>query len=125
MHPLHMGTAKPTEGVSSVTLNEFCTSNGITRIDFIKIDTDGHEFEILQGAQDVIKKFRPFVILEIGLYVMTEKGIDFSFYSEYFGSMNYKLMDSKTGEQITLDNHKKHIPLKGTIDMLALPGKVN
>ncbi|MBL7893203.1 MAG: FkbM family methyltransferase [Bacteroidia bacterium] len=121
MHPLHLGTAKPTEGVSSVTLNEFCSINKINRIDFIKIDTDGHEFEILKGAQEAISKFRPKIIMEIGLYVMTEKGIDFSFYSNYFTLLKYKMFDSKSGQQVTLENHKKHIPLKGTIDMLAIP----
>jgi len=123
MHPLHLGTAKPTEGIASVTLNDFCLTNGIQRIDFIKIDTDGHEFEILKGASETIARFRPSIILEIGLYVMTEKGIDFAFYSEYFGKLNYKMMDAKTGDEITLENHLKHIPLKGTIDMLALPLK--
>ena len=121
MHPLHLGAAKSTEGVPSVTLDEFCQVNQIQKIDFVKIDTDGHEFEILKGAKATFAKYRPAIIMEIGLYVMTEKGIDFSFYAGYFTDLNYQLMNSKTGEVITLSNHKKHIPLKGTIDMLAIP----
>lgn len=121
LHPVHLGTAKGTEGVASITLNDFCLQNSIPKIDFIKIDTDGHEYEILKGAKDVISKFRPKIIFEIGLYVMEEKGIDFSFYANYFGSLNYKLIDSKTGENIDIKNYKKIIPQKGTIDILALP----
>lgn len=121
LHPVHLGTAKGTEGVGSITLNDFCLQNNIPKIDFIKIDTDGHEYEILKGAKDVIFKFRPKIIFEIGIYVMEEKGIDFSFYANYFGALNYKLIDSKTGESIDIKNFKKIIPQNSTIDILALP----
>lgn len=35
------------------------------RLDFIKIDTQGHELEILEGAKSTIKRFRPFLLCEI------------------------------------------------------------
>lgn len=121
MHPVHQGAAKSTEGVPSITLDDFCTANAIKQLDFIKIDTDGHEYEVFKGAKQAMAKYRPKVIFEIGRYVMKEKGIDFSFYSNYFNELSYKLLDSNTGAQITLDNYLKHIPSKGTIDILAIP----
>lgn len=120
-HPVHLGTAKDTSGVGSITLNDFCIKNKIERLDFIKIDTDGHEFEVFKGGKDAINKLHPQIIFEIGLYVMEEKNIDFSFYSNYFESINYKIFDSSTGKEITIKNYKKIIPAKGTIDALALP----
>jgi len=121
MHPTHMGAAKPTEGVGAISLNDFCKKENLSRLDFIKIDTDGHEYEVLQGATEAIDKYRPQIIFEIGLYVMTEKGIDFSFYSNYFGKLNYRLYDSASKDLITLENHKEFIPAKGTIDIIAIP----
>jgi FkbM family methyltransferase len=121
MHPTHMGAVKSTEGVGAITLNDFCKKANLTRLDFIKIDTDGHEYEVLKGATEAIAKYRPQIIFEIGRYVMTEKGIDFSFYSNYFGNLNYRLYDSDSKALITLENHKEFIPAKGTIDIIAIP----
>lgn len=121
MHPEHLGAAKSTEGVGSMTLDDFCKSKPLTKLNFIKIDTDGHEYEILQGAKESLAKYRPQIIFEIGLYVMTEKNIDFTFYSNYFKELNFQMYDSTTSDIITLENHKKYIPKKGTIDIIAKP----
>lgn len=121
MHPEHLGAAKSTEGVGSMTLDDFCKSKQLEKLDFIKIDTDGHEYEILQGAKQTITRYKPQLIFEIGLYVMTEKNIDFNFYSNYFKELNYQMFDSTTMHTITLENHKEYIPKKGTIDIIAKP----
>ncbi len=121
VHPVHLGTAKNTDGVGAVTLDDFCEREQIQRLDFIKIDTDGHEFEVFGGAKRTIERFRPSIIFEIGLYVMEEKGIDFGFYEQYFSPMKYKLTNSTNGAEITINNYRQHIPEKGTIDILALP----
>lgn len=39
------------------------------RIDFIKIDVEGHEFSVIKGAKETIRKFKPCVIqLEFNIY---------------------------------------------------------
>jgi FkbM family methyltransferase len=38
---------------------------GITRLDFIKIDTEGGELHVLQGGERTIKEFRPAILVEI------------------------------------------------------------
>lgn len=35
------------------------------RLDFIKIDTQGHELEILQGAKSTIERFQPLMLCEV------------------------------------------------------------
>jgi len=42
--------------VQKVTLDEFCSERSITHIDFLKIDTEGAEFDILKGANELLKK---------------------------------------------------------------------
>lgn len=123
-HRVHGGTAKSTDGVGAVSLDDFCGTNEITRLDFVKIDTDGHELEVLKGAQEVISKFRPTVIFEIGIYVMRERDVDFSDYLKFFGALDYSLFNSGNLKGIDADNYDKHIPLKGTIDILAKPDKL-
>ena len=34
------------------------------KINLLKIDVEGHEFEVIQGSKDTIKKFRPIIIFE-------------------------------------------------------------
>lgn len=120
-HPVHLGTPKNTDGVPSISLDDFTEKNSILKIDFIKIDTDGHEYEVFKGAKQAIKKYRPKIIFEIGLYVMDEKNISFDFYFNYFNEMNYFLVDTKSNQKIDLDNYKKYIPKKGSTDLIAVP----
>lgn len=122
-HPVHRGTAKGTDGVGSVSLDQFAENQGLSHIDFIKVDTDGHEFEVFNGAKEAIAKYRPVIIFEVGQYVMKEKGFNFEFYLDYFGDLNYQLLDSSSGKELTLENWQKRIPVRGTIDVLALPDR--
>ncbi|AFY70263.1 methyltransferase FkbM family [Thalassoporum mexicanum PCC 7367] len=40
-------------------------AEGLSRLDFIKIDAEGVENEVLAGAKHVIDKFRPMILLEV------------------------------------------------------------
>jgi len=120
-HPVHLGLSKSSDGVGSTTLDDYCKITDIQKLDLIKIDTDGHEFEVFKGAKECIAKYRPKIVFEVGKYVMKEKGIDFLFYLSYFEGLNYKLINSKSGKEITENNFEKHIPDLGTIDVIGLP----
>ncbi|GFO58514.1 methyltransferase FkbM [Geomonas silvestris] len=41
--------------VSITTLDKFCEANSIERINLLKIDTEGHELEVLKGARGLIE----------------------------------------------------------------------
>ena len=43
------------ETIEMTSIDDFCLSLNIDLIDFIKIDTEGHEFEVLRGAKNMIK----------------------------------------------------------------------
>jgi FkbM family methyltransferase len=120
-HKIHGGTSKSADGIGAVSLDDFCVENEIKRLDFIKIDTDGHEFEVLMGGQKVIEKFRPIIIFEIGRYLMEENNTNFSDYLDFFGTLNYSLSNSKNLKEINASNYNEHIPLKSAIDILATP----
>jgi FkbM family methyltransferase len=124
-HRIHGGVEKSAEGAAEVSLDDFCEQNKIDRLDFIKIDTDGYELDVLQGGRKVIGKFRPLIIFELGVYVMNERGIDFSDYLEFFDFLGYSLFNGKNLKEINVHNYRKHVPLKGTIDILAVSGTKN
>ena len=122
-HPLHGGTIKPAESVSAITLDLFCNQNQVQHIDLIKIDTDGHEHKVLSGARKTIKKYLPYVVFEIGGYVLNEQQLEFEQFHDYFGSLNYSLFNAKNGRKINLQNFSNQIPLKATTDIIAIPPK--
>ena len=47
--------------VSMVTLDDFVQGNNLPRVDFIKIDTEGYEKQIIKGACNTIRKFSPII----------------------------------------------------------------
>lgn len=57
------------EQVPIITIDEFAETAAVKKVDFIKIDTEGYEKQILKGAQKVIQQFRP--VLAISAYHFT------------------------------------------------------
>jgi FkbM family methyltransferase len=51
--------------VKTVTIDTYCKTNRV-KPDFIKIDAESAEYEILRGMQDVLKKYKPILSLEVG-----------------------------------------------------------
>jgi FkbM family methyltransferase len=51
------------ESAKIVTLDSFMAQQGISRFDFLKIDTEGYEAKILMGAAESIKKWCPIIAM--------------------------------------------------------------
>jgi FkbM family methyltransferase len=47
------------------TLDGVCAGEDIARLDFIKIDVEGAELQVLKSGEDSIKRFRPKLLVEI------------------------------------------------------------
>ena len=54
------GTVK----VPTTTLEAFCSEQGLDRIDFIKIDIEGAEVQVLESSQHLLSQFRPRMMIE-------------------------------------------------------------
>jgi FkbM family methyltransferase len=61
----HLGTAAATGGsfVDAVPLDDFFGEQD-ERVDVLKIDVDGYDGEVLQGAKKLLRTFQPWVIFE-------------------------------------------------------------
>ena len=55
----------PIVKMNATTIDEFVESNNIKRIDYLKMDVEGAEKHILEGAVNTIKKFRPSLAIAI------------------------------------------------------------
>ena len=43
------------EAVSVVTIDEFVSERGLTRVDFMKIDVEGHDLDVLKGSEKSLR----------------------------------------------------------------------
>jgi FkbM family methyltransferase len=52
--------------VKTITLDEFAASRSVEVISFIKIDVEGHEYAVLEGAKQTLSAHRPVLVIETG-----------------------------------------------------------
>ncbi|MEI0445846.1 FkbM family methyltransferase [Brachyspira intermedia] len=55
----------PAVKMKAITIDEFVESNNIERIDYLKMDVEGAEKHILEGALNTIKRFRPSLAIAV------------------------------------------------------------
>jgi len=73
--------------VNATTLSQFIASRNLKRIDLIKLDTEGTEFEILMSGRADIQLFEPIIICETLFNTIESKledffsDLDYSFYN--------------------------------------------
>jgi FkbM family methyltransferase len=60
--------------VPVTTVDIFVNQQGLQRVDFIKIDVEGAEYDAIRGAADTLKNFRPYCILAIHPTPIAKKG---------------------------------------------------
>ena len=59
------GPSRPYEVVAATTLDAVLADEGVDRLDFLKLDVEGAEELVLNGAGSLVSRFRPTVLFEI------------------------------------------------------------
>ncbi len=73
LHPAAQGQATHLEKVHITTLDAFCPENGVDRIDYLKIDTEGHDLEVLMGGAGLLASGRVGLVdVEVGMNALNE-----------------------------------------------------
>ena len=88
-HSTHLGIAASTDGAEVVALDDWIARHDISRIDFMKIDVDGHECRILRGAVKTLSKFRPSLLIEFMPYGLEEAGSSLDELVEILTDLHY------------------------------------
>jgi FkbM family methyltransferase len=92
-HPEHLGVRKPTTGATVATLDEQVLRLGLERVDFLKLDVDGYEVEVLRGARETLSRLRPTIFFEHAPYVVAEKGYDPNEIAAILAAAGYGIAD--------------------------------
>jgi FkbM family methyltransferase len=77
--------------VEVTTLDALLSAERCKRLDLLKIDTEGHEWKVLLGAQESIKQYRPYVIFEYDQRTWQNAGAEFALAQQFFADLNYSL----------------------------------
>jgi len=78
--------------VPVTTMDTFCAANGVEP-DTIKIDVEGFEFQVLQGAKEVIRRARPLMFIEIHPIALANYGMSLTAVWELLRSLDYTILD--------------------------------
>jgi FkbM family methyltransferase len=92
--------------VSLTTLDHFVEKQKISRVDCIKVDAEGCDFEVLKGTQRTIAQFRPPIIMETDNLELF--GGSVAEVREFFKKLGYSIREVK---------------LDHSIDFLCIPEK--
>jgi FkbM family methyltransferase len=93
------------------SLKNYITINKINKIDLLKIDTEGFEFDVLSGLQDEIKKVK-FIFFEHHYDDMYKKEYTYSDISKLLKYNNFKMV------------HKNKMPFRKTFEYLWVNGHI-
>jgi len=106
VHPKHRGALVTTKGAVVDTLDDFTERTGIERLNLIKMDVDGNELPVLQGGVNVLKRFRPILVMELSPYVHREHHHDFGVFVELLREAGYSLQDADKWKPLPMDAAK-------------------
>lgn len=81
----------------TITLDELVTARGLRRVDFVKVDAEGAEANILRGAKATVARFRP--SFSIAAYHLIDGKQTFGEVEELLRSLGYDSETIQYGEE--------------------------
>ncbi len=78
------------ETITIDTLDNYCHQNKISKIDFLKIDTEGYELNVLKGGLEMLKKGNvSFIYCETGMLKRNKRNTNFAELTEWLADNDY------------------------------------
>lgn len=64
-HSSHQGVFKSVGKARKISLDELCDELQLDRLDLIKLDVDGNEWDVLSGGTATFDRFKPLIVMEV------------------------------------------------------------
>lgn len=77
--------------ISVTSIDLFVVENKISKVDFMKIDAEGSEYDVLLGAEKTIKNYRPIIILALHPPLIKNNNHDISNIYDFLINNHYKI----------------------------------
>ena len=96
-----IGRDKKIEKVIMTTLDKFVIGNNINRIDYLKIDVEGYEFNVLKGSAKTLAIIKPSIIqVEFDHENLIHNNVDLDEVRKYFQEYNYYLFSLNSNNKL-------------------------
>lgn len=99
------------EEVDVAPLDQILPAHAVDRVDLLKIDTEGFEIPVLEGASDVLDRFRPTVLLEVTASAARNHGKSLEYLATLVDDLGYTV-------------HAVEAP-SVSVDLAAVEGRVD
>lgn len=104
----HAAGAQQVEEVRIVVGDAFCAERGIERIDILKIDTEGHDLEVLAGFRNMLAdRCIAYVEVECGIAPDNRMHVPFNRLAEFLFSFGYGLFNLYPGMRVNLTTRRR------------------
>ena len=116
--------AEEVQEVLITTLDIFVEENKIQKLDFLKVDLDGHEPMFLEGAQNTLTKLKPIVLIEFCQYSLYAAGYQGWELADQLESLGYVLYNERTRKPFATrrDFLMYAVNFSHSVNVLACPG---
>jgi len=90
--------------VDITTLDSFLFENYPGRpLDFMKIDVEGFEMSVLEGARRTLERYKPTLFVEVDNENLREQGSSSEDVIRFLRSFGYSIFDLTTGDDLSVD----------------------
>jgi len=97
LHPVECKDVPTFESIELRCLDEVVDQLNIKEVDFIKLDIDGHEPQVLAGGEQLIRRCRPAMVIEFSQSNLDIAGSHVRLLKEQIEALGYRLFSDKTG----------------------------
>jgi FkbM family methyltransferase len=104
--------------VKTITVDTMAEALRLEKVDFLKVDVEGHELEVLRGAQNTLSKHRPILLVELRQENAKEA-------EEFLRKLRYSLARVLTKYTKAGDENRLYLPQELPLNQLQGPRAVH
>jgi len=119
-HSVHQGVLMTVDGSEEKTLDDYISNNNIRSLDLIKMDVDGNELSVVKGANKVLTKFKPIIVMELAPDQYNDRN-DFIEVINILSNIGYHYYSLDESKQYPTNPNQliRKIPENGSINIIA------
>jgi FkbM family methyltransferase len=89
-----------------ITIDDYCEQNNIQKLDFMKVDVDSYDFELLKGSVKTLQKLKPMITIELN-YALNLRNTTEQEVIDWLLSMDYSLVYVTNDQNHTFKHKSK------------------
>jgi len=109
------------EIIQVITLDQYVLDKNISKIDLIKIDVEGFEFNVLRGAEQTLSKYNPVLFIELDNDNLKQQNASAKILIKFLAEKGYEITNADDDSPVTENNNFE----KCHYDIICIPSKIS